>query len=1199
VLEFGGLTTSFQIVVAKLEVPGVLGYDFLYAHGGIVNVAESEVTLNNHTLSCKLESRLPSLFRISLKANVTVPPRTEIMTTGIIEPRDDIEHCSSAIVEPNQKLMEKTGLLIARSLVDPSSGTAPLRIINVSNDPKVLYAKTATAIGEPTSTLVDQQQDVDSTGVSQLPDFLDDLYSRASSDLDEQQKAKVRGLLIKHSRAFAESKTDIGRTDIIKHQINTGTALPIKQALRRQPLAKRQAIHAEIQRMKQQDLIEPSSSPWASPVVLVKKKDGSWRFCIDYRKLNDVTIKDSYPLPRIDDSLDALRGGSGRRWFSTMDLASGYWQVAMDAQSADRTAFVSAEGLFQFKVMPFGLTNAPATFERLMETILAGLHWKTCLIYLDDIIVFADSFEQQLQRLDEVISRLSEAGLKLSPRKCHFFQSSVKFLGHIVSSEGIATDPDKTKVVTNWPTPSNVQQVRSFLGTCSYYRRFIDQFADIASPLHKLTLKQASFVWTDDCDTAFRKLKRAITNTPVLSYPSDCGTYILDTDASLHALGAVLHQIQDGEEKVIAYYSQAFSKEERNYCTTRRELLAIVKSVKYFHHYLYGQQFKVRTDHGSLTWLLNFKNPEGQLARWLEILGTYQMDIEFRAGKFHSNADGLSRIPCDHCTYCSRQEDKHLSAVRAVNPEHIQKVEVTNQPSVTSQPEDQDTVAYGMSHQIVREHQLEDAAIGPILTALEMGNGRLEDKEVQGEGPILRSYWRQWDRLTVNNGVLYRKWYESDNGITLQLVVPVKLKTSVLQGLHDDKVAGHMGIRRTMNRVRQRYYWSGYNQDVVQWCKKCTVCQARTSGKAAKASLQKLRTGARLQRSSLDILGPLPRTDSGSRYILLITDYFSKWVEAVALPDIEAVTVARAFIDHFVTRFGVPAQVHTDQGRQFEARLFKELCSILGTDKTRTTPYWPQSDGFVERMNRTLEDLLSKMVQTNQKDWDMCLQIAMLAYRSSVQESTGYSPAQMMYGMELNLPVHLLLGPLPTEDDNLHQFSWKLRERLHNVHNSARDNLKLAADTQKRQYDQRVHVHVYNPGDKVWLSQTRRVRGICPKLQPKWVGPYTVLTKISDVVYQIQKTNGKSIVHHNRLKPYLEREDNDDIHGSPIHPAAPQLHEMPDASGDSDDSDDSDFSEEDEAAASEDDVPPLRPRTRCGRRTVPPNRFGENIGHFI
>lgn len=396
--------------------------------------------------------------------------------------------------------------------------------------------------------------------------------------------------------------------------------------------------------MLKDGIIEPSSSAWASPVVLVKKKDGSTRFCVDYRKLNELTIKDSYPLPLADSCFDAL---TGSKWFCTLDLSSGYWQVAMATEDREKTAFTTGSGgLFHFTVMPFGLVSAPATFERLMERVLAGLPWDVCLAYLDDIIVHAESFEAEKDRLCKVLQRLRNAGLKLSPKKCNLFQQSVKFLGHVVSGEGLSTDPEKTRAVAEWPVPSKVTELRSFLGLCSYYRRFVKDFAEIARPLHRLTEKTKDFAWTQECDDAFNRLKTALTTAPVLKYPSTTDPFILDTDASNFGLGAVLSQVQDGEERVVAYYSTTLSKPERNYCVTRKELLAVVKAVKRFHHYLYGRQFLVRTDHGALRWLMKFKNPEGQLARWLEYLGTYDLRIEHRSGNKHTNADALSRRPC-------------------------------------------------------------------------------------------------------------------------------------------------------------------------------------------------------------------------------------------------------------------------------------------------------------------------------------------------------------------------------------------------------------------------------------------------------------------------------------------------------------------------------------------------------------------------
>ena len=305
-----------------------------------------------------------------------------------------------------------------------------------------------------------------------------------------------------------------------------------------------------------------------------------------------------------------------------------------------------------------GLSNSAPVFERLMEKVLFGLTWKICLVYLDDIIIFSRSFEEHVENLKEVFERLKEANLKLSPKKCHFFKKQVKFLGHIVSENGVSTDPSKIQAVKDWPVPKNVKEVRSFVGLTSYYRKFISNYADKARPLHKITEKNQKFVWTESCQQSFEELKSALITAPVLAYPSRYDLFILDTDASNVGMGAVLSQIQNGVEKVICYFSKTFSKSERRYCVTRRELLAVVASIKNFHHYLYGKPFKVRSDHGALRWLLNFKNPEGQLARWFEVLASYDFHIEHRAGRSHNNADALSRRPCYEscCPHCTRAE---------------------------------------------------------------------------------------------------------------------------------------------------------------------------------------------------------------------------------------------------------------------------------------------------------------------------------------------------------------------------------------------------------------------------------------------------------------------------------------------------------------------------------------------------------------
>jgi len=382
--------------------------------------------------------------------------------------------------------------------------------------------------------------------------FLNELLQRGSEGLEVVQNNNFISFLSEFQDVFSED-ISAGNCKILEHSINVSDKRPIKQVPRRIPIHLRREVESILDDMKRQGVIEESQSSWLSPAVMVRKKDGSLRFCVDYRKLNVVTEKDCYPLPRMDDILDQLARNS---WFTTLDLKSGYWQIGIRPKDREKTAFSIGSGLWQFKVMPFGLCNAPATFERLMEKVLHGVLHKICLVYLDDVIVYSKTFTEMLENLREVFIRLRRANLKINPKKCSLFSRKVKYLGHIISEKGIATDPEKTSAIESWPVPKNKKQVRSFLGFCSYYRRFVKGFSSQARPLFKLTENHARFIWTDPCQEAFVTLKRALISSPVLSFPKEEGEFILDTDASNHGLGAVLSQKQGGEEKVIAYFSR-------------------------------------------------------------------------------------------------------------------------------------------------------------------------------------------------------------------------------------------------------------------------------------------------------------------------------------------------------------------------------------------------------------------------------------------------------------------------------------------------------------------------------------------------------------------------------------------------------------------------------------------------------------------
>ena len=653
----GSTCFNHRVLVADIEDELILGMDIMTTRGFELNLKQGILKINEEEVV--LHRKCEETLRVVVAEDVSIPERCEIFLDGCLEGK--MNNGSIILLEPRNHDSEiGRGVAVGKALLRAKK-TVPVRVMNTNYYSVSL--KKGTLLGYCCSvSSVIRSVEASKVSTSKIPDkMVKELVN--VKGLSPENSRKLRNLIIKYQDVFDKGEAgQRGRTNLVQHKIDTGDARPIKQNPRRLPLAKREEADKILREMKEEGVIEPSNSPWTSPVVLVKKKDGTTRFCVDYRQLNNVTKKDSYPLPRIDDTLDTLAGST---IFSTLDLKSGYWQVDMAPKDREKTAFSVGSGLWQFTVMPFGLCNAPATFERLMESVLKGLSWTTCLVYLDDIIVVGKSFDDHLKNLEEVFKRLASSGLKLSPKKCHLCQEKVHYLGHVVSSQGVAVDPQKTKTVEEWPIPKDKHELRSFLGLCTYYRRYVQGFATIAKPLTRLTEGERRFSWDSDSDEAFRRLKKALTSAPILSYPLGNGNFILDTDASNVGLGAVLSQIQDGQEKVIGYFSKTLSKPERNYCVTRRELLAVVKAVEHFYKYLYGRKFLLRTDHAALKWLLQFKNPEGQVARWIERLQEFDFDTEHRAGAIHRNADALSRRPCaKDCKHCSRAEEKEAKLLR-------------------------------------------------------------------------------------------------------------------------------------------------------------------------------------------------------------------------------------------------------------------------------------------------------------------------------------------------------------------------------------------------------------------------------------------------------------------------------------------------------------------------------------------------------
>ena len=922
----------------------------------------------------------------------------------------------------------------------------------------------------------------------------------------DRELEELRKMVEHHREVFALKASELGRTHVMEHKIDTGDSRPIFQYPRRLPWTSRETARELVDEMLEKGVVEDSVSPWSAPIVLVKKKDGSTRFCVDYRKLNSATVKDPYPLPRIDETLDSL---GGARYFSTLDLCSGYHQLPMAQSDKEKTAFSTPDGHYQFTVMPFGVCNGPSSFQRLMNIVLRGLIWRTCLVYLDDIIVFSKTFEEHVSRLEEVFKRLEKAGLRLKPSKCYLLRDEVEFLGHIVTADGVRTDPAKIEKVVKWPVPTNVGDVRSFLGFCGYYRRFVKHFATIAKPLTNLTKSENPFKWTDQCQAAFEEIRSHLTETPTLAYPrfgSDTPRFVLDVDASGFGLGAVLSQNdENGTERPIAYASRLLTATERKYGSTKSEFLGAVWAFRHFRCYLLGRRFLVRTDHKALEHWQTFKEPSAIMARWMEFLSQFEFDVKYRQGRAHANADGLSR-------QCSNAPPASSIAVVYDEPDTllpsplVQREHWTASEWVNAQSADDEIATFRTWLNLHPPHTL------PRLT---------------GVSQALRKFWRGRQQFCVREGVVCKRWEEPDvsRPPRFQILVPANLRAKILTDYHDH--AGHQGISRTYGQVCARFHWYGMKRDVYDYVASCESCnqRARPVGRGRGAPLVVTWSGYPFERIAMDLIPNLPETGNGNKHLLVVVDYFTKWVEAYPLKRMDAATIASVFVSEFVSRFGAPESLHTDQGKNFDSKLFKDVCQLLGIRKTRTTAYHPSGDGLVERFNQTLEKLLSHYVADHQRDWDVQLPAMLMAYRSTTQSSTGYTPAYLLFGREVCLPQDVAYGlpELDPEEKRKEQPAYvkSLRERLAHVHKIVRQRLENVHRHQAHLHDAGAVPVLFNEGDLVWLLVPAIPVGTTPKLSKLWRGPFTIVNRLSEVVYRISDSRNPSkiqIVHVNRLK---------------------------------------------------------------------------------
>ena len=742
---------------------------------------------------------------------------------------------------------------------------------------------------------------------------------------------------------------------------------PVQQKLRRLPLSVKQAVSVELERLLEMDVIERiDASPWVSPIVVTRRKNGAVRMCVDLREPNKAVVMDSHPLPHMDDLFSEMRGATV---FSTIDLANAYHQVLLAEESRDMTAFITHEGLFRFRRVPYGLCSAPSAFSKMMSLVLKDL--KGVQNYLDDVIVYGTDKEDHDRNLQAVLTALKEAGLQLNKEKCHFNQTSLRFLGHTISAQGLLPVKDHLKAITEAPAPTDDTTLRSFLGLTGWYAKYVENYASLVEPMREC-LRGDTFQWTAAAQSSYDAVKAHIVNSPALSVFDPSLPTIVSTDASDYGLGAILTQMHpDGTERTVACASRSLNSAERKYSIVEKEALACVWAAERWRTFLWGTKFTLRTDHQALTTLLTTKGlgrAGMRIARWSARLLCFTYDVVYRPGAQNHAADCLSRLPLPSEENAEAVTEPELVALLDTELKALSVTDFTGACEAC-----------------------------PELTALRMQMERGWPKTAKSLPAILKPYFATRDELSVQDMTIYRGPYRR--------LVPVALRKQLVDLAHET----HQGIVRTKQRLRDLYWWPGMDTSVQESIRACVTCQMNDkSTKTHPAPLQPVPLpDGPWRKVGIDIVGPFESANWDCRYAVTLVDYYTKWPEIAFTPSITT-TAVTTFLSTVFARFGNPTELVSDNGPQFTSSEFADFLAVRDITHRKVSLYYPQANGAIERWNRVLKETILSAEQ-ERKPWKPFVQEYLLTYRSTPHSTTGVSPHELMFNRKMRTKVDI--GP--------------------------------------------------------------------------------------------------------------------------------------------------------------------------------------------